>query len=118
MDKQNNIAKGLLGERLASDFLLQKNYKIIERNFHSHFGEIDIIATIDNTLVFVEVKTRTNIRFGLPVEAVTKRKIENIIKTGQYYSQKNPKLPKKLRIEVVSVDLSGSIPQLELTPVF
>ena len=117
MSNQNKI-RGNTGEDLASEFLIQKGYKIIKRNFHSRFGEIDIIATYKDSLVFVEVKARSSSRFGAPIEAVTPQKIENIRKTGEYFLIENKNLPQKLTIEVVSVDLSDTFPHLTVTSVF
>lgn len=95
---------GLVGESLAAKILHQKGYKIIEKNFRSKLGEIDIIALEGDTLVFIEVKTRWTKEYGPPEEAVTPRKIRSIIKTGQYYKLLHPKLPEALRIDVVTVD--------------
>lgn len=101
---------GGFAEDFAFSFLKSHGYKIIDRNFHSRFGEIDIIALDGDTLVFVEVKARWSNKFGAPEEAVTPWKINKIIKTGEYYSLLNPKLPKKLRIDVVALVLDkGSV---------
>lgn len=108
------ISKGRLGEELAAKFLQKQGYKIIERNFHSRVGEIDIIAKDSNTLVFVEVKTRSSKKFGEPVEAVTGQKLKSIEKTCQYYKLLHPELPDVLRIDVVSVDISNKNPEIEL----
>lgn len=99
---------GSLSETLATNLLSQKGYKIIDRNFHSRFGEIDIIAEKDGYLVFVEVKARHSLKFGLPEEAVTPSKLVKIIKTGEYYSLLHPNLPKKLRIDVVALILENN----------
>jgi len=96
---------GGIGEKLAVNLLQKKGYRILEKNFRSKLGEIDIIALEEDTLVFVEVKTRWSKSFGLPEEAVTPRKIRSIIKTGQYYKLLHPELPEALRIDVVAVDL-------------
>ena len=77
---------GSVGEKLATKFLQRKGYKIIDRNFRSRLGEIDIIALEDDTLVFIEVKIRS------------------IVKTGQYYKLLHPEYPEALRIDVVTVD--------------
>lgn len=114
MPRQKTKPLGNLGETLASEFLIKKGYKIIQRNFHSRYGEVDIIAISNGNLVFVEVKTRTNKNFGTPIEAVTKSKIEKIMATANYFSMLNQNLPKNLRIEVVSVDLSGEKPEISL----
>lgn len=116
--KSNTKSRGSQGEDIASSFLTSKGYKIIARNFHSRFGEIDIIAIHNQILVFVEVKTRWSNRFGSPVEAVTPWKISKIKKTSEYYSSLNPNLPKKLLIEIVSVDLTNEIPSITLIPAF
>lgn len=77
---------GVLGEEKACKYLIKNNYKIIDRNFLCRQGEIDIIAiSKNNELVFVEVKTRTNLRYGMPCEAVTSKKIKNIISSSKYY---------------------------------
>lgn len=94
---------GRIAEDFAVGFLSQKGYKIIDRNFHGRFGEIDIIAIKDEYLVFVEVKARWSLKFGLPEESVTPNKIWKIGKTGEYYSILHPELPKKMRIDVVAL---------------
>lgn len=96
---------GKLAEDFAVNFLSQKGYKILTRNFRSRFGEIDIIAKDGDTLVFVEVKARWNRNFGLPEESVTASKIQKIIKTSQYYSLSHPNLPKKQRIDVLAIEI-------------
>lgn len=98
---------GRLAEDFASKLVTSKGYKIIERNFHSRFGEIDIVATKDSTLVFIEVKARWSRKFGAPEEAVTRSKLWKIQKTGEYYSLLHPELPKKLRIDVVALEIEG-----------
>ena len=94
---------GSKAENIASGLLLQNGYKIIDRNFHSRFGEIDIVALKDNTLIFIEVKARQSLRYGMPEEAVTRQKLYKIRRTGEYYSILHPELPKKLRIDVVAL---------------
>lgn len=74
-----------LGEEKAKRLLQQNNYKILERNFKSRYGEIDLIAIDKDTLVFVEVKTRFSIDYGKPEEAITKRKLRLVARTGEYY---------------------------------
>ncbi len=95
---------GLVGESLAVKLLHQKGFQILEKNFRSKFGEIDIVAKDDNTLVFIEVKTRWTKEYGPAEEAVTPRKIRAIIRTGQYYKLLHPELPEALRIDVVTID--------------
>lgn len=81
---------GKIGEDLAEQYLSQKDYYILARNYHSRFGEIDIIASDGSSIVFVEVKTRTQSQFGTPLEAITSHKLSKMIKTSQFYlSQRN-----------------------------
>ena len=104
---KNNLPKGKLGEDLASNFLKEKAYRIIDRNFHSRTGEIDLIATNKGILVFVEVKTRWNASYGRPEESVTPWKIKSIISAAQYFKLLHPELPAALQIDVVAVELDG-----------
>jgi putative endonuclease len=76
---------GAEGERLAAKYLKKKGYTILEQNYRSPLGEIDIIATCQNKLIFVEVKRRSSARFGKGYEAVTRRKQQQIIKTANHY---------------------------------
>lgn len=97
-----------LGEDLAEKFLKQKGYKIIERNFRKGYGEIDIIATFQNTLVFIEVKTRTSNLYGGAIEAIAYHKIKSLIKTSQFYKMLHPNLPDSMRIDAILIDLDSS----------
>src|SRR3989344_3776157 len=101
----NPIAR--IGEEFASNFLRKKGYKIIERNFRKGYGEIDAIATKDNTLVSIEVKTRISDNFGAPFEAITPWKLNSLVKTAQFYKKLHPNLPDSLRIDAVSVKLKN-----------
>lgn len=97
---------GKRGEDLACLYLQKNGYKILKRNFRSRLGEIDIIALEEQTVVFIEVKTRFSKQFGPPEEAVTPWKIRSIIKTAQYFQMLHPKLPESLRIDVVAITLA------------
>lgn len=76
---------GKFGEEEATKYLKEKGYKILDRNFSCKRGEIDIIALEKNEIVFIEIKSRENIKYGLPSEAVDRRKLEHIYKTAEYY---------------------------------
>lgn len=80
---------GHLGEDRAQKYLLKNNYKIADTNFATNLGEIDIIATKKDIIAFVEVKTRVEGSFTRPVEAVSRTKINKIIKTAQLYMMRN-----------------------------
>lgn len=114
MDKQN---LGKLGEDLAQKYLQNKGYRFLKRNFRSKFGEIDLIFIDKQILVFVEVKTRFSVSFGLPEEAITSWKIRSIIKTAQYFVLLNPRLPDSLRIDAVAVELrDGKLKEIRHHP--
>lgn len=107
---------GNLGENLALKHLKNSGYKILDRNFRSKLGEIDVVALDGDSLVFVEVKTRWSKNYGLPEEAITPWKIRRIIKTGQYYRLLHPELPDSLRLDAVVIDLSpqGKLERIEI----
>lgn len=95
---------GKYGENKACEYLSKKKYKIIERNFLCRQGEIDIIAISETKeLVFIEVKTRSNLKYGMPCEAVTSNKIKNIIFSSKYYIMKNNLYNYNVRYDVMEV---------------
>lgn len=104
MDK-NKIGK--LGENLAADFLIRNSYKVIAKNYHSRFGEIDLIAEKDELIYFIEVKTRTSQKFGPAEFSVDTNKRERILKTIQDYIFKN-KTERGWAFGVVAVYLNMS----------
>jgi putative endonuclease len=97
---------GNLGENLALKKLKNSGYRIIDRNFHTKFGEIDIIAQDDQALVFLEVKARRSRDFGRPDEAISSRKIRHMTKAAQSYKLLHPELPDSLRLDAVLIDFS------------
>lgn len=110
---------GALAEDFAAKFLSKEGYRIIDRNFRSKFGEIDIIALHENHLVFIEVKARWSLKFGRPEEAVTPGKIWKITRTAEYYSLMHKDLPKSLRIEVVALEIeNGHLKSARIIPAF
>ena len=80
-----NQDKGTKGENVATDYLLQKDYTIIERNWRYKHWEIDIIASKNKKLHFVEVKTRTNKKFGNPEESINEKKMNALKKGAEQY---------------------------------
>lgn len=104
--KTSNLGK--FAEDFAVSLLQSKGYKILNRNFHSRFGEIDIIAEIDQILIFVEVKARWSSKFGAPEDAVSLQKIWKIRKTADYYCLLNSIKDKKMRIDVVALEMEGA----------
>ena len=96
------VKLGEKGEGLAVDFLKQKGYRIIDRNFKTSLGEIDIIASDRETLVFIEVKTRESLQYGQPFESVTGVKRRKIANAALLYLKKLKDLP-ECRFDIVSV---------------
>lgn len=111
---EKRITLGKKGEEFAADFLTQKGYKIKERNYKSALGEIDIIALSGVTIVFIEVKTRSSLKFGLPFEAVTKKKQHQISKTALYYMSSKKINESAARFDVVSVISKGEKMEAQL----
>lgn len=98
----------VLGEDAACVYLKRKGYRIIERNFRRGYGEIDIIALKKRTLVFIEVKTRSQNKFGTPFESVAASwKLKKLIQTALFYKQIHPTLPEDLRIDAIAVMVYG-----------
>jgi putative endonuclease len=101
---ENKRSIGAKNEQLAAQYLIDKGYLIIERNFQCKTGEIDIIAKDNTYLVFVEVKYRTNTEKGFPEEAVDFRKIKKITRTAAYYMiKKGISMETACRFDVVSI---------------
>lgn len=94
---------GNSGEDIAVQYLKKRGHVILERNFYCKQGEIDIISKDRNEIVFTEVKSRTDVGFGLPSEAVTKQKIRHLYRTAQYYLYKNNILDEFIRFDVVEI---------------
>lgn len=109
---------GRAGELYASSFLESKGYRIIARNLRTPFSEVDIVAVKDETLIFVEVKTRSSQKYGRPIESVTPARIKRLERAIVYFSKMHPELPKKLRIDVVSIKNQEGRARLEVIPVY
>ena len=99
----SNVDKGRDGQRLAERYLQSKGYTLVCANFTAPMGEIDLIVRDGAYLVFVEVKYRMSLQYGLPCEAVTPAKQRKIRKTAQYYMVKNPSNGQDCRFDVVEL---------------
>ena len=93
---------GAWGEELASAFLQQKGYDVVERDWKFGHRDLDIIAKNDNMVAFVEVKTRRNRVFGEPEEAVDYRKLQNLRQAINYYV-KSHRINCEIRVDVITV---------------
>jgi putative endonuclease len=101
------ISTGRLGEQAAADFLCSKGYAVIEKNYHSRYGEIDIIARDSDYIVFVEVKTRPLNSLLLPREAVDAKKQSRLIKTALIYLSSHDIGSLQPRFDVIEVIISS-----------
>ena len=98
------------GEDLAVDYLLNQKFEIIERNYRYGHGEIDVIAKDKGMLVFVEVKTRKNLEFGHPIQAITKTKQRQIRKIAELYLYEKKISNLDCRIDVITILLNKNLP--------
>jgi putative endonuclease len=97
---------GSLGEQIASEYLKKKGYRVLETNYRCRGGEIDIVARHQDYLVFIEVRTKTNLNFGSPEESITERKMEHLRLAANYYIQERSGFSESWRIDVVLVELT------------
>lgn len=82
----HNQKIGKWGELAASEYIQNKGYEILGKNIRTPHGEIDIIACVEDVIIFVEVKTRTSRSFGLPEEGLTRRKLAHMLASARYYA--------------------------------
>lgn len=110
MAKHNEL--GSLGEELAIDFLLQKGYKILETNWRFQKAEVDIIASKDEVLAAVEVKTRSTNEFGDPQDFVNQKKIKLLVKAVNEYVERND-LDVEVRFDIVAITINEKKLEME-----
>jgi putative endonuclease len=103
-DARKNLGK--LGEKLISKYLKEQGYQIIDQNYRTRYGEIDIVAKDGDFFVFVEVKTRTNRMFGFPEEAIDARKQHKLAVTAEHYLASHHLYEKNYRIDSVAVEIN------------
>lgn len=96
---------GKFGEDAVCEYIKEYNYEILKRNYHSRYGEIDIIAKDNECIAFIEVKTRKSTAFGTPAEFVTKNKMKKIIKTAIVYLENKDC---EMRFDVAEVYLKNN----------
>src|SRR5688500_18958635 len=99
---------GEQGESLACEELEKLGYTIVERRYRTRFGEIDVIANDLGTVVFVEVKTKTDCTFSDPVESVTKQKQRRLVSMAEQYVAYHRLDNTPCRFDVIAVDSSGT----------
>ena len=114
-DKQNDMSKhnelGKQGEDIAVQYLTDKGYEIVERNWHNTHKEIDIIAKEGEELVIVEVKTRQSDENGEPDMAVTRQKQSRLISAANAYIFQN-RLDLSTRFDIISIIMKDNSPEI------
>ncbi|PJE58080.1 MAG: YraN family protein [Candidatus Portnoybacteria bacterium CG10_big_fil_rev_8_21_14_0_10_36_7] len=105
----HNSQIGKLGEDLASQFLENQGYQIIDKNFFTRYGEIDLIAQKGNEVLFLEVKTRSSSLYGYPEQAVDAKKIKHLLEAIKLYL-KIKQLKSFWRLDIISVELNNHQP--------
>ena len=112
----NNKILGKIGENIAVTFLQHKGYRILYRNWHCSFGEIDIVAQEKDFVAFVEIKTRTNLDFGPPYSAVNDIKQARLIKLAQVFLKRYGMTDSPCRIDVISISVgkNNKVADIEL----
>lgn len=111
----HNQELGKWGEDCAFAYMESKGFKVLDRNVRTPEGEIDLIVLDGDTLVFVEVKTRSNHQAGYPEEAVTDVKLEHMINSAERWLQDHLEYEKNLRLDVIAVIgvINSQNPQIE-----
>jgi putative endonuclease len=104
-DRRRNRTFGNFGERVAASHLESHGYQIVERNWSCRLGEIDLIASRGDDLVFVEVRSRKGRDFGAPEESITGRKRQHLLDTISAYMAEHPDSPPNQRIDLVVLEL-------------
>ena len=103
---------GKKGEAIASDYLKKIGYGILDKNFRTRDGEIDLIAEDGEEIVFIEVKTRRSSNFGYPEEAVDEKKIGRMIKAANSWLEKKEKFDNSWRIDIIAIELNIRPPKI------
>jgi putative endonuclease len=113
----NSNKTGQQAEDSACQYLTTQGLSLIERNYFSPRGEIDLIMKDNSTTVFIEVRYRSNSRFGSGAESVDQRKQKKLLATAAYYLQKNPKAARgACRFDVISLTTNNGEQQLDWIP--
>ncbi|MCX8023913.1 MAG: YraN family protein [Thermanaerothrix sp.] len=101
--KSYNRALGAWGEQQAIDYLVAHGLEVVERNYHTPYGELDLIAKQGGELIFVEVKTRSSDTFGWPELALTEQKRIHLLNAAMYYLQQHPEFEGNWRVDVIAI---------------
>ncbi len=112
MQSQKQVL-GEEGERIAEGYLKRKGYRLVERNYRCPVGELDLVVLDHSVIVFVEVKTRTDDRFGAPLESVNPRKQQKMIKAALFFLNQHRLHHREARFDVVGISLKDQEPVVE-----
>lgn len=104
----SNKDKGNLGELAALNYLTQNNYVILDKNFRTKYGEIDIVAKDNDYISFIEVKTRKDLKLGLPCEAVNFSKRNRIARMALMYISRKKLQGHNFRFDVMEIILNNN----------
>ena len=106
-------ATGQWGEEIAARYLERKGYTIFARNIHTAHGEIDIVASKEAALIFVEVRTRSSHAFAYPEDSVTLRKQAHMLSAAEDYLQAHPESPESWQFDVIAIErIPGGKPEI------
>jgi putative endonuclease len=100
MDKK---VLGKKGEEIAGKYLIKSGYKIIEKNYRTKYGEIDLICEKDDAIIFIEVRTKTNSDYILPEESITSKKIEHLKKSSLEFLSNSKGKYKNIKFEFIGI---------------
>ena len=117
-NKANTKLKGDYTEDIAKQYLINNKLKILTQNFHCRYGEIDLIAKSENTIVFIEVKYRSKNQFGGAIAAVSAMKQQKIRATAQFFLQQQRlnEYNTDCRFDVIAIDGCISTPEITWLP--
>jgi putative endonuclease len=105
---------GKRGEELAAGYLAEHGYRILERNWRCRDGEIDVIAQLADQIVFVEVKTRSSVAYGHPLEAITPAKLARLRRLAAAWCAQADAHPARIRLDAIAIlDADGAGPSIE-----
>ena len=112
----NKISLGKKGEELAISYLKSKKFKIVEKNLRNRFGEIDIIANDQGTLVFIEVKTRASEAFGKPIQGINEKKQNQLRQLAMRYLAEKGLIEQEVRFDVLGILQTRNQTKIEHIP--
>jgi putative endonuclease len=110
--KSTGNLNGIIAEKIALTFLTNKGLSELKTNYRSKYGEIDLIMNDIDTVVFIEVRYRSNTKFIDPIETIDKNKVQRIITTSQIYLQEFPEHDKLYRFDIITLTGNINLPQI------